>query len=134
MLLASALLRNAAEGRPGRVIGTDINPKAGFLFAGTYSEVGEIMYGDSIESLGKIGQSIDVFINDSDHSVAYERAEYETIETKLAADAVLIADNAHTNDELMRFAGRTDRHFSFFAEKPQGHWYSGGGIGFAWRR
>ena len=64
-VLASALLRNHAEGHPGRYVGTDINPQAGWLFQGPYREVGEILYGDSIESLQRLERPIDLFI-DSD--------------------------------------------------------------------
>ena len=54
LLLCAALLRNAAEGAPGRYYGTDINPSAGWLLAGRYAETGKILYGDSIASLGAL--------------------------------------------------------------------------------
>jgi predicted O-methyltransferase YrrM len=133
-VLASALLRNAEEGSPGRYLGTDINPRAGYLLSGRYSEAGTIAYGDSIETLKQLDDPIDMFINDSDHSADYERREYETVQATLAPSAVVVADNAHANAELFRFAQRTARTFLFFREQPKEHWYPGGGIGVAFTR
>jgi hypothetical protein len=129
VLLCAALLRNREEGQPGRYYGTDINPHAGFLFGEPYSSVGELLYGDSIESLKKLSGPIDLFINDSDHSAAYERAEYETIRTQLSDRAIVLGDNSHGNDELATFAELSGRRFLFFREEPLDHWYPGGGIG-----
>lgn len=131
-VLTSALLRNRAEGHPGRYIGTDINPQAGWLFQGPYRQAGEILYGDSIESLQKLNDPVDLFINDSDHSAEYEEREYACIAAKLSPTAVLLGDNAHVTDKLYQFAVATSRRFLFFAEKPADHWYPGAGIGAAW--
>ena len=51
LVLTAALRRNAEEGSPGIYRGTDINPKAGYLFKGSYQDFGSILYGDSIQSL-----------------------------------------------------------------------------------
>lgn len=132
-VLAAALLKNRAEGHDGHLYGTDIDPEAGFLLNGRYAEVGEVLYGDSIESLIALDETIDVFINDSDHSADYEGREYETISEKLADDAVILGDNAHETDRLFQFAQASGRKFLYFGELPADHWYSGGGIGFAYR-
>ena len=132
-VLCSALLRNAAEGHPGRYYGTDLDPGAGYLLSGRYAQVGKILYGDSIESLKKLGERIDVFINDSDHSAEYEAREYDTVEGMLSDRAVVLGDNSHVTDKLMRFAERTNRQFLFFKEQPANHWYPGAGIGMAFR-
>ena len=81
-VLSAALLRNHAEGHPGRYLGTDINPQAGWLFQGPYRKAGQILYGDSIESLQCLEGPIDLFINDSDHSAEYEEREYACITSK----------------------------------------------------
>jgi predicted O-methyltransferase YrrM len=133
-VVAAALLRNEAEGRPGRHLGTDIDPTAGWLLGEPYSRVAAVLRGDSQESLRKIEGPIGVFINDSDHSAAYERGEYEIVSSKLAPDAIVLGDNAHTNPELFEFAERTGRHFLFFQEAPKDHWYPGAGIGAAFGR
>jgi predicted O-methyltransferase YrrM len=134
VVLTAALLRNGLEGHPGRYYGTDINPKAGYLLKEPYAAAGKILIGDSIESLKKLGETIDLFINDSDHSAGYEGREYETVERSLAPGAVVIGDNAHVTDELLRFARRTGRTFLYFQERPKDHWYPGGGIGVAFHR
>lgn len=133
-VLAAALRRNEQAGHPGYYWGTDINPTAGYLLRGEYARYGEILYGDSIESLKRMDTMIDVFINDSDHSSDYEAREYETVKHKLSDNAIVIGDNAHVTDELINFAGRTNREFLFFQEKPRNHWYPGAGIGVAFRR
>ena|SRR5437762_1691483 len=131
-VLAAALRRNAEEGRPGIYYGTDINPKAGFLLCGEYAKVGKLLYGDSVESLLRLDAGIGLFINDSDHSVDYEAREYAVIESKLARSAIVLGDNAHATDELLRFAERSGRRFLYFREQPDRHWYPGAGIGAAY--
>ena len=131
VLLCAALLRNAQEGRGGRYFGTDINPAAGWLLDGPYASVGKILYGDSLASLAALDEKIDLFINDSDHSADYEYREYRAVCDKLAPDSVIVGDNAHVTDRLMRFSEETGRRFIYFQEEPKNHWYPGGGIGIA---
>ncbi len=131
-VLTAALLRNHQEGHRGRYYGTDIQPRAGYFLQGPYASVGEILYGDSIESLRALEESIDMFINDSDHSAEYEEREYGVIEGKLSEGAVVIGDNAHVTSKLLEFAERTGRRFQYWQECPKGHWYGGGGIGVAY--
>jgi predicted O-methyltransferase YrrM len=133
-VLTAALIKNHEEGHEGRYYGTDINPRAGYLLAGRYAEFGEVLYGDSIESLKKLAGPIDVFINDSDHSAEYEAAEYATVADRLSPNAVILGDNSHVTDKLLEFAVQTGRQFLFFKEKPHKHWHPGCGIGMAFRR
>ena len=128
-LLSAALLRNRSDGFEGRYYGTDINPHAGYLLTGEYAAVGEIRYGDSIETLASFESEIDLFINDSDHSADYEAAEYEMIANKLSERALVLGDNSHVTDKLLQFSLKHDRRFLYFAEAPESHWYPGGGIG-----
>jgi Methyltransferase domain len=132
VVLCAALIRNEAEGFPGRYFGTDINPDAGFLLTEPYNRVGQILYGDSILSLQSIPE-IDVLINDSDHSVEYERREYETIAPKLGArGGLILSDNSHYTDVLAKFSVERGRRFIFFQEQPERHWYPGAGIGISY--
>lgn len=133
VVLCSALLRNTRDGQGGRYMGTDINPNAGYLLAGPYGEAGQVLVGDSLESLNAIDCEIDLFINDSDHSSGYEYAEYQAIASKLSDKAVIVGDNAHVTDSLLRFSRETGRAFLFWKEQPAGHWYAGGGIGISWK-
>ncbi len=131
VVLCAALRKNAAEGHPGRYLGTDIDTGAGWMLKGPYAEVGKILYGDSIESLKTITDPIDFFINDSDHSSDYERREYETIAGKLSDRAIILGDNAHVTPEIYNFARKSGRKFLYFQERPKDHWYPGAGIGAA---
>lgn len=128
VVLCAALLRNGK----GRFYGTDKNPEAGRLLSDRYAEVGSILYGDSIESLKALDETIDLFVNDSDHSASYERAEYEIIASKLSAYGIVLSDNAHATDSAMEWSRETGRRFLFWAEEPDNHWYPGAGIGFSY--
>jgi hypothetical protein len=104
-VIAQALLRNAAEGHPGRYLGTDIDPTAGRLLTGRY--VGEVRIGDSLTTLRTLDEPVDIFINDSDHSADYESSEYVAIAPLLSDASLVIGDNSHAGPLVPR--GR-DRH------------------------
>ena len=128
-IVTAALIKNTEEGYPGNYYGTDINQMAGYLLKGKYAYFGEILYGDSIESLKKFNGQIDVFINDSDHSPEYEWGGYQIIKNKLSDDAIILGDNSHTNTKLLQFSMDEGRKFLYFQETPSKHWYPGAGIG-----
>ncbi len=132
VILSSALKKNKEEGFDGYYYGTDINPEAGYLFTDIYSNFGEILYGDSIESLKKLNKTIDIFINDSDHSADYEYQEYQTITPLLNNKSIILGDNSHKFDPLSRYSIESNRKFLFFKEKPLNHWYPGAGIGISY--
>jgi hypothetical protein len=129
ILLCRALQKNSEEGFFGRYYGTDINEDAGYLLDGVYKNFGEILYGDSIESLKKFDKEIDIFINDSDHSPDYEYNEYLIIKEKLSTDGVILGDNCDSCDKLSKFSKETNRNFLFFKEEPIDHWYPGEVLG-----
>jgi predicted O-methyltransferase YrrM len=132
-VLAAALLRNAAEGHPGRVLSMDINPDAGYLArAQPWSSVAELVPGDSVASIEALAGPVDVFLHDSDHSGGHERAELAAVEPRLAAGALLLTDNVTSTNVLARHAEATGRRFLAFTERPARHWYPGDGIGAAW--
>ncbi|MBF0231574.1 MAG: class I SAM-dependent methyltransferase [Desulfamplus sp.] len=133
-VLTAALMKNKQDGYEGRYYGTDINREAGYLLSGDYANYGEILYGDSIESLINYEGMIDLFVNDSDHSADYEAEEYKTIANKLSEHAIVLGDNSHVTDKLLEFSLETNRHFIFFQEKPHEHWYPGAGIGISFLR
>lgn len=128
-VLCRALQRNAEEGCPGRYFGTELLEQYGFLLTEPYDKYGEIIYGDSLETLRKFSQEIDIFINDSDHDAGYEYEEYVTVSDKLSRNAIIIGDNAHASSSLAKFAEEKGRSFLFWAEKPVNHFYPGAGIG-----
>lgn len=132
-VLASALLRNAQEGHPGRVTSLDINPEAGYLArAAPWSDVVDLVIGDSIASIGALDRPVDLFLHDSDHSRAREKREFDAVEPKLAPGAILLTDNVTSTNVLAEHAERTGRRFLAYRESPANHWYPGDGIGVAW--
>ena len=130
-VIAAALLKNAAEGFPGRLYTIDLNPQAGWLLKDPYSQCAAFINDDSLNYLSTCNHQIDIFVNDSDHSAEHERSEYEMIDRKLTSDSLVLGDNSHCTTELLEFAERTNRRFLFFREEPENHWYPGGGIGIA---
>ncbi len=134
VILSEALIKNEKEGFKGKYYGTDINPEAGYLFDGIFRKKGKIIYGDSIESLKNINESIDLFINDSDHSAKYEADEYKTIISKLSKNSLILGDNSHSTDELLKFSIEHGRNFVLFRERPKNHWYPGAGIGISFMK
>jgi predicted O-methyltransferase YrrM len=132
-VLASALLRNAAEGHPGRVTSLDINPEAGYLARGEpWARVVDLVIGDSIASIRNVDRLVDLFLHDSDHSAGHERNEFEAVEPKLAPGARLLTDNVMVTNVLAEHAERTGRRFLAYRETPARHWFPGDGIGVAW--
>lgn len=133
-VLAAALRRNAAEGFPGRLIGIDINPRAGYLLQPPYDQFGKLVCGDSLATLRALTEEVDLFIHDSDHTPEFESQEYEAVTPRLSARALVVSDNADHTDRLLAWTRQTGRQFLFFGEKPQGHWWPGEGIGVAFQR
>jgi predicted O-methyltransferase YrrM len=132
-VLAAALLRNAAEGHPGRLTSLDINPEAGYLArTAPWSEVIDLVIGDSIASIAALDRPVDLFLHDSDHSKEHERREFAAVEERLAPGALLLTDNVTVTNMLSEHAERTGRRFLAYRETPANHWYPGDGIGVAW--
>lgn len=95
---------------------------------------GKILYGDAIETLLNFNKNINIYINDSDHSITYEMREYQTIISKLNYNSFVIGDNSHVTNMLSKFSIQENRNFLFFKEEPKGHWYPGGGIGISFNK
>ncbi len=77
-----------------------------------------ILQGFQQLSLNSLDGTIDLFVNDSDHSAEYEEREYACVAAKLSPVAVLLGDNYHVTNKLYQFALATGRNFLFFSEKP----------------
>jgi Methyltransferase domain len=130
-VLAAALLKNAEEGYPGLVTGLDINPAAGYMISGRYSEVAELRLGDSLDLIPKLDRPVDIFLHDSNHSPEHEAAEFRSVTAKLSDRGIVMSDNVMQSDELARYAESTGRRAVFFREEPDRHWWPGEGIGVA---
>jgi hypothetical protein len=127
-VLAAALLRNGE----GHLTTIDVNPSSGYLMDGLHSSVATRIVGDSVATLRRLGEPVDLFLHDSLHTFEHETAELEAVAPQLGLGARVLSDNAHGTDALMDWAERTGRSFLFFDERPSRHWYSGAGIGAAW--
>ena len=116
-VLASALLRNAAEGDPGRVTSLDINPEAGYLAsAAPWTEVVDLVIGDSIASIGALDRPVDLFLHDSDHTIAHERREFAADRAQAGAGR----HAAHRQRHQDQRAGRATRNAPAGGSSPTG--------------
>jgi predicted O-methyltransferase YrrM len=130
-VIAAALLRNTAEGNPGRLLAIDIDPTAGELVREPYDSVIDLEFSDSHSALRKLDRPIDFFLHDSDHSPQHERGELDLVMENIAPGGLVLSDNSHVTSAVSDFAEATSRRYLFFREQPANHWYPGGGIGAA---
>ena len=126
-VIAAALLRNGH----GHLTTIDIDPEAGYLLGEPWSSVVDCRTGSSVDILAEL-REVDVFLHDSLHTYDYETRELAAVGPNLQADAIILSDNAHQSAALSDWAERTGRHYLFFKEQPDRHWWPGDGIGAAW--
>ena len=131
VVLAAAVARNAKEGFPGVVYATDIVQDCGHLLAEPYKNHCRILLGDSVETLKKFAEPVDIFLHDSDHRPEYEWAEFTAIEPRLHKDSIVMSDNSQQSPKLREFAARLGKSYLYFQDQPKGHWWPGDGIGAA---
>ncbi len=130
-VLAAAMLRNKEEGFPGLIYATDIVPTCGHLLADPYARYCRVILGDSVDTLKKFSETVDVFIHDSDHRPEYEWAEFLAIEPRLHAGSIVMSDNSQQSVKMRDFAERIGKSFLYFQDAPKDHWWPGDGIGAA---
>ena len=130
-VLAAAILRNTQEGFPGLVYATDIVPTCGHLLTEPYKSCCRILLGDSVETLKKFPETVDLFIHDSDHRPEYEWAEFLAIEPRLHPGSIVMSDNSQLTSKMFEFAQRIGKSFLYFQDQPKDHWWPGDGIGAA---
>ena len=129
VVMAAALKRNTDEGFPGIVYATDIVPDCGHLLADPYKSLCRELIGDSVESLKKFSEPVDVFLHDSDHRPEYEWAEFLAVEPRLHGASIVMSDNSQQSSKLREFADRIGKSFLYFQDTPRDHWWPGDGIG-----
>lgn len=131
-IIGAALLRNAAEGSPGKYYGLTLLAEAdAFLYGAPYDSHGELVMGDSVDFLGKAGPNIDIFIHDTTNNPAHEQAQFTALQPRLAAGAIVLS--TWFTERFAEFARQSDLAVLTFHETPVGHWYPGGKIAFAFR-
>jgi hypothetical protein len=82
-----------------------------------------------LPSLLSDGPPVGLFIHDSLHTYENERGELELGAAHLAADGVLLSDNAHATTALADLCRERGLAYFEFRERPAGHFYPGGAIG-----
>jgi predicted O-methyltransferase YrrM len=129
--LLRALERNAAEGAPGVLTSIDIDPESGWLIPERLRSIHTVQIGDSLALLRDSDEPVGVFVHDSDHRYEHEAAEFRAVAPRIEPSGVLISDNAHATTALSDFSIEHGLRFSFWRERPVGHFYPGAGIGLA---
>ena len=132
LLLLRALERNAEQGRDGRLVSFDINPAAGWL-AGPDPrwELRIESTRSGLPALLTQVPAVDLFIHDSLHTYEHERFEMTSVAPKLGARGVLVSDNVHATRALAQTSEEFGLDYNEFFERPENHFYTGGGMGAA---
>ncbi len=131
-IIGAALLRNAAEGSPGKYYGLTLLAEAdAFLYGAPYDSQGELVMGDSVDILGKAGPNIDIFIHDTTNNPAHEQAQFKALQPRLAEGAIVLS--TWFTEKFAEFAHQSGLAVLTFHETPVGHWYPGGKIALAFR-
>jgi hypothetical protein len=123
---STALLAALERNSEGRLVSIDPKPGTGWLVPDRLHHRWSRIRATSYDALPAVGE-IDLFIHDSLHIPECERWELETGAEHGAR--TLLSDNAHAADTCARFAADHDAAFTVWRERPQGHFYPGGGIG-----
>ncbi len=124
-----ALARNAEEGFPGKVIGIDIESKAGYLVKPPFDAHSEFVLSDSVEAVRAITEPIDIFIHET--IVSHESEHARLLETRLSEYGFIFS--AWNTGAFREFAERTGRNYLVFAEELKDHWYQGGHLATVFR-
>lgn len=124
LILAKALNKNQS----GTIFTLDLDPFSGALLTETSFNNIVALKGESISLLKDI-ERIDLFIHDSNHEPQYEYSEFQTILDILSPNAVVISDNSHVSDSLIKWSQENKRRFHFIREESINHWHPGDGIG-----
>jgi Methyltransferase domain len=131
-LLLRALERNAADGKPGRLISVDVDPAAGWLVDERLGERWQPAYESTFTALPKLleGQQVGMIIHDSDHTYECENFEFRQAVEHAAPQVALVSDNSHATSALRDVCRDLGIAYRYFQERPRDHFYPGAGIGF----
>jgi hypothetical protein len=126
LLLLRALERNLSDGSAGRLVSFDINPTAGWL-VGTHP-LWDLRIQPSREGLPEVlalADQVGMFIYDGWHSYDDERWDLQTTAERLAAEGVLLSDDAQTTHALSDLCRERGLAYFEFQERPAQHFYPG---------
>jgi predicted O-methyltransferase YrrM len=133
VVIAAALRRNIAEGRPGRLLTFDVNPDAGWLLSDRDLEIVAQHTGRTVDTLPvHLTDGVDLFIHDSLRTAENEHAEYAIARANARGEAVyLVCDDVNTTDALVELCAEHDVPLTRMKERPARHWWPGNVLGLA---
>lgn len=130
LVLCAALQKNKNEGFSGKYYGFDIDPNAGLLINDiTYTDIGHIIEGESLNILSNFKDPIDFYFSDGDRSYTYEREELILIQKKLSNNGIVASNKLSFSNSLSQLAIKMNKKHIYFKEEPLDHWYPGSQIG-----
>ena len=131
VVLAAALRRNAAEGRPGRLSTFDINPDAGWLLGDPERDLVRRHVGPTSETLpGALADGVDLLLHDSLRTPENERAEYTAaLAAARGHQLVLYCDDLRSTDVLAELCRERSLELHRLPERPLDHWWPGNVLG-----
>jgi hypothetical protein len=130
LLLLRALQRNLDEGHPGRLVSFDVNPAAGWLVGS--DPLWELRIEASSEGLKGVLErhgEVGMFIYDGSHAYQEERQDLELAAASLAADGLLLSDDAQVTHALADLCRERGLAYFEFQEVPVAHFYPGAVLG-----
>ena len=135
LVLLRALERNAAEGAEGRLLSIEPMPKAGWLVPERLRERWQLVTAPSEQALPAAleGMEVGVLLSDSGGSYERELLEYDSAHAHGSPELVLIAACGDHTPALPEFSARHGLRYSYFAERPKGHFFGGSAVGVAVR-
>jgi hypothetical protein len=132
-LLLRALERNAEDGASGQLMSFDVEPTSGWLIH-PRPRNWTMVIGDTGRTLPEAlaGQTVDIFIHDSLHTIDHERLEFRTARRHAAARQILITANAHMTTVLREMARQESANYAQFDEELIAEtWFTGSSLGIA---
>jgi hypothetical protein len=131
VLLLRALHTNALEGKEGRLLSFDVNPKAGWLVDERVDVRWHPVFESTFLALEDAlkGLEVGMIVHDSEHTYECEHFELMTAVSRAAPTLALVSDNAHATSSLRDVCGALGIQYRFFQERPRRHFYPGAGIG-----
>ncbi|HEV3001260.1 MAG TPA: class I SAM-dependent methyltransferase [Solirubrobacteraceae bacterium] len=132
-VLLRAVERNAAEGFPGRVLGFDVAPRAGWLVGPEQAHLLTHHAGDVRETLPRAlaETPVQLTIHDTIKDYEHETFELETVLRHATAPVTVISRDASTSGALRALCERRGERYATFEERTRDHWWPGGEYGVA---
>ena len=125
-IIGAALLKNSADGNPGKYYGISLKAQDAFLMDFPYDSHGEIVIGNSVDFLRNSELNIDLFLHDTTNDPEHERDQFKSLAPRLGADSIILS--TWFTKMFIEFAHQSNLSMLTFHETPIRHWYPGGTI------